>query len=90
MKWLRRRHEEAALQRTVLSDNQLLVEEIRIAHAEWQAAQIRFEYVVEPDQIDYCIYALEAAEKRYEMLLKQAKRNQARAYDIPSTQAVGR
>jgi hypothetical protein len=90
MKWLRRRREEAALQKTTLSDNQLSVEEIRIAHAEWQMAQTRFDYVIKPDQIDYCIYALEAAEKRYEMLLKQAKRNHVRAYDIPLTQAVGR
>jgi hypothetical protein len=90
MRWLQRKREEAALQKSALSDNQLLVEEIRIAHAEWQVAQMRFDYVVEPDQIDYCIYALEAAEKRYEMLLKQAKRTNARAYDIPSTQAVGR
>lgn len=48
-------------------------QEIRKAHTEWLTAHQRLEWVVEKDQIDYAIYALEAAEKRYEMLLRQAK-----------------
>lgn len=50
-----------------------LVEEIRRAHMEWEVAERRFHFAVEKDQIDYAIYALEAAEKRFEMLIKQAK-----------------
>ncbi len=50
-----------------------LVEEIRRAHMEWEVAERRFHYAVEKEQIDYAIYALEAAEKRFEMLIKQAK-----------------
>ncbi|MFB6365608.1 DUF2508 family protein [Paenibacillus elgii] len=57
----------------VEQDRLLLVEEIRKAHVEWEVAQRRFDYVVEKEQIDYAIFALEAAEKRFEMLLKQAK-----------------
>lgn len=34
---------------------------------------MRLDYVADADQIDYAIYSLEAAEKRYEMLLRQAK-----------------
>ncbi len=63
-----RQEREAAEQ-----DRLLLVEEIRKAHMEWEVAQRRFDYVVEKEQIDYAIFALEAAEKRFEMLLKQAK-----------------
>ncbi|MDF2939166.1 MAG: hypothetical protein K0Q90_4539 [Paenibacillaceae bacterium] len=48
-------------------------EEIRKAHLEWKTAHLRLEWMVEKDQIDYAIYALEAAEKRYVMLLRQAK-----------------
>ncbi len=48
-------------------------QEIRKAHLEWTTAQQRLEWVVEKDQIDYAIFALEAAEKRYVMLLRQAK-----------------
>lgn len=48
-------------------------QEIRKAHLEWMTAHQRLEWVMEKDQIDYAIYALEAAEKRYVMLLRQAK-----------------
>jgi hypothetical protein len=66
-----------------------LVEEVRNAHREWIIAQKRLDYAVEYDQIDYAIYALEAAEKRYEMLLKQAKKKQVRAYDFDARKAAG-
>lgn len=63
------RDREEALQ----NDRLLLVQEIRKAHMEWETAQRRFDYVVEKEQIDYAVFALEAAEKRFEMLIKQAK-----------------
>jgi hypothetical protein len=50
-----------------------LIEEIRQAHREWANAQRHFEYALGKDQIDYTIFAMEAAEKRYEMLLRNAK-----------------
>ncbi|RAV12535.1 DUF2508 domain-containing protein [Paenibacillus contaminans] len=55
-------------------DKQLLVKEIRKAHLEWLAAQMRLDWVLEHDEIDYAVYAMEAAEKKYEMLLRQAKK----------------
>ncbi|MEC0266895.1 DUF2508 family protein [Paenibacillus anseongense] len=58
----------------LLRDKQLLLQEIRSAHANWVAAQAHFEFALDKDQIDYAIYAIEAAEKRFEMLIKQAKR----------------
>lgn len=66
-----------------------LWQEIRKAQAEWQLAQDRLDYVVDHDQIDYAIYALEAAEKRYEMLLKAAKRAKLSLIDSDRLTEVG-
>ncbi|OAS15473.1 DUF2508 family protein [Paenibacillus oryzisoli] len=55
-------------------DKIMLIQEIHAAHQTWVAAQAHFEFAVDKDQIDYTIYAMEAAEKRFEMLIKQAKR----------------
>ncbi len=54
-------------------DKSKLLNDIRQAHREWQAAAQRLDYVVEGNEIDYAIYAYEAAQKRYEMLLRQGK-----------------
>ncbi|GGA15914.1 hypothetical protein GCM10008018_70760 [Paenibacillus marchantiophytorum] len=58
----------------LLKDKQLLIQEIRAAHQTWVAAQAHFEFALDKDQIDYAIFAMEAAEKRFEMLIKQAKK----------------
>jgi hypothetical protein len=50
-----------------------LVREIHEAHRDWINAHRHFEYAQGRDQVDYAIYAIEAAEKRYEMLLRHAK-----------------
>lgn len=59
-------------QRGELPDDEL-IKEIWQAHREWQIAQHKFQYALGQDQIDYAIYIIEATEKRYEMLLRQAK-----------------
>lgn len=59
-----------------------LLMEIGIAHDEWVAAQQRLDYVLDKDQIDYAVYAMEAAEKRFEMLIKQAKHMNLSALDV--------
>ncbi|SFF34396.1 Protein of unknown function [Paenibacillus catalpae] len=48
--------------------------EIAEAHNEWVNATRFFNVAVGDDQIDYAIYALITAEKRYEMLIRIAKR----------------
>ena len=53
--------------------NQLL-EDIKQAHKEWQLAQHALEFVDDPDMIDYVIFQLDAAEKKYSYLLKQARK----------------
>ncbi|MCQ6563936.1 YaaL family protein [Paenibacillus mendelii] len=50
-----------------------LYAEIKAAKQEWDNAVRYFEYALGKDQIDYAIFAIEAAEKRYEMLLRKAK-----------------
>jgi hypothetical protein len=47
--------------------------EIGQAKREWENARRYFEYALGKDQIDYAIFALGAAEKRYEMLIRRAK-----------------
>jgi hypothetical protein len=61
--------QSAAIRKNKLS----LVQEICEAHRNWVCAQAFFEVAHGIDQIDYAIYMLEATEKRYDMLLKQAK-----------------
>ena len=48
--------------------------DIRQAHANWQEAYMYFEQALGEDQVDYAIYMLEAAERKYQMHLKQAKK----------------
>lgn len=44
------------------------------AQANWQEAYMYFEEALGDDQVDYAIYMLEAAERKYQMHLKQAKK----------------
>jgi len=55
------------------AERRRLLEEIRRAHLEWSLAQWRFHDAMGYDQVDYAIYSLEAAEKKYGMLLRKAK-----------------
>lgn len=53
----------------VTDDEQLL----REAVVELREMQARLAYVQDPYMIDYVIYSIKAAEKRYEYLLRQVK-----------------
>ncbi|THF81769.1 DUF2508 family protein [Cohnella fermenti] len=50
-----------------------LREEIRQARKEREVAQCLFENAMEFERIDHAIYTLEAAEKRLDILLREAK-----------------
>ena len=50
-----------------------IYELVKKAKKEWLIAQNVFNNVSEPDLIDYAIYNMEAAEKKYVYLMKQAK-----------------
>lgn len=47
--------------------------DVRKSQMEWERAQLLFQEATGQDQIDYAIYILEAAERKYQMNLKQAK-----------------
>ncbi|MEK3732682.1 MULTISPECIES: hypothetical protein [Paenibacillus] len=48
--------------------------DVRRSQVEWERAHLLFQEATGQDQIDYAIYILEAAERKYQMNLKQAKR----------------
>jgi len=50
-----------------------LLKEINDTKLALEAAYSQFEYVVDPDLIDSCIYEMNAIQNRYKYLLKQAK-----------------
>lgn len=47
--------------------------DVRKSQMEWERAHLMFQEATGQDQIDYAIYMLEAAERKYQMNLKQAK-----------------
>ena len=49
-----------------------LAQLVEKARREWLAAQNAFDFVTEPELVDYAIFALQAAERRYVYLLKLA------------------
>ena len=56
-----------------------LVEEARL---EWWAAATHFNHVTDHDLVDYAIYAMDAAERKYTFLLKKADKE---GYRLPAT-----
>lgn len=55
------------------SDNSELLQAVAQAHREWELAEKVFETVTDPDLVDYAIYQVQAAQKRYTYLLRRAK-----------------
>jgi len=47
--------------------------EIKKAYDDWRGAQNYFENVSDPDLIDFAIYDLEAAKRRYVYMLKKVR-----------------
>lgn len=66
--------------------------ELEAARKEWAIAQRHIDYVSEPELIDHAIYYLEAAERKYGYLLREAKKRYAdgelEAVDEPLLQAA--
>jgi hypothetical protein len=51
-----------------------LVDGIEQARREWHSAQAYYDAVSDTDLVDYAVYLMQAAEKKYTYLLKQARR----------------
>jgi hypothetical protein len=60
-----------------LTEEDRLFEEIEAARKEWKIACEQINYVSDPDLIDHAIFSLEAAERKYGYLLRQAKKRYA-------------
>lgn len=52
-----------------------LAADIEKAHQEWLVARSFFDNVTDPRLVDYAIYSIGAAEKRYMFLLDEARRH---------------
>jgi hypothetical protein len=57
--------------------------DVKKAQSEWERARHYFEEAVGEEQIDYAIYMLEAAELKYQMHLKAAKRLKINSMRLP-------
>ena len=55
------------------TEEQEIIEFLRIAEMEWKAKEEYFQSVSEPDLIDHAIYELEASKIKYMYLLKKVK-----------------
>lgn len=54
-------------------ETQQLLADLEAAKHDWQHAHNKLNHALDTDQIDYAIYAYQAAEKRYSMLIKKVK-----------------
>jgi len=67
---------------TVNTPQTQLAEEIREAYREWITAQKYFQWVSDPDLVDYAIFTEEAARRKYIYLLNQAKNQGINAEEL--------
>lgn len=76
MAWFRRREPQVpAWQLKEKREEEMAVYmDVRAAQAEWERARRFFDEALGKEQIDYAIYMLEAAELKYQMQLRAAKR----------------
>lgn len=76
MKWflkLRKKEKEAVFSTEEQETLWTTYLDVRKSQLEWERAHLMFQEATGQDQIDYAIYVLEAAERKYQMNLKQAK-----------------
>ena len=57
----------------MFGENDDYTDEARKAYADWQAAENYFDNVADPDLVDFAIYDIEAAKKKYVYLLRKAR-----------------
>ncbi|WP_410513031.1 hypothetical protein PaeBR_00620 [Paenibacillus sp. BR2-3] len=74
MSWFNyKRRDRREAQRHEGNDKWSAFLEVRKAQSEWENAYLMFDEARGQDQIDYAIYILEAAERKYQIHLKYAK-----------------
>lgn len=72
-KYAKERVEQYKATKWLNDGTQKMHHELREAHLNWICAQKRLQTVSSFEEIDYSIFLLETAEKRYNMFLRQAK-----------------
>ncbi|WP_342416219.1 DUF2508 family protein [Paenibacillus sp. FSL R10-2782] len=63
---------------------QELFAQIRASHADWLRAHRLFHEATGEDEIDYAIFVLEAAERKYQIHLKCAKQQGLHRFHLPA------
>jgi hypothetical protein len=56
------------------AEGEELIEQIEKAKNEWIHTRLSFDWADHPEAIDYAVYSIEAAERRYMFLLNEAKK----------------
>ncbi|KAA8787497.1 hypothetical protein ABIE27_006129 [Paenibacillus sp. 4624] len=73
--WRKKRSLEDGRKRELAElEAELVYADVQKAKQEWERAMRQFEDALGEDEIDYAIYVLEAAERKYQIHLKRAKR----------------
>lgn len=72
-----------------LTEEEKLKAEIDAAKKEWKIAREHINYVSDPELIDHAIFSLEAAERKYGYLLRQAKKRHAQKQAVALEKTVG-
>ncbi len=64
-----------------VNEEKELLEQVKLAHRDWEIALNNFNYCLDNDFIDYSIYNIEAAEKKYVYLVKRARKENIKVND---------
>lgn len=54
-------------------ESRLLLEAVRAAKKEWETAELYFNEVTDPDLVEYAVFILEAAKRKYLYLWKKSR-----------------
>lgn len=76
MEWLRRMFTKTEPAQDIIDEASVLAQEVWEAHKALKIAETKLNEAVNPDQVDYAIYITEAAEKRLNMLIREAREQQ--------------
>jgi hypothetical protein len=62
-----------------VDEKQEFFNQVRKAHKDWQIAIDNFNHYIDPDMIDYAVYDIDAAEKKFIYLIKKARKENLNA-----------
>ncbi|MGM9571081.1 MAG: DUF2508 family protein [bacterium] len=54
-------------------ESRLLLEAVKAAKREWETAELYFNEVTDPDLVEYAVFILEAAKRKYLYLWKKSR-----------------